>query len=98
MTTTNSTKPGDDCPTGCGGRIQVTSTRIVFDTRVRYLGCRTCGYRPDDNVLTVPLADAPRRPAPHHKRKIATVAPTPIAQVGIGVMMEGVTATTKGNP
>jgi len=50
---------GDPCPR-CGAPVQVTTTRIVGDFRVRYLGCRRCGHSTGDKLL-VPIAYAPRR-------------------------------------
>jgi hypothetical protein len=48
------------CPQ-CGGLVQVVNTFIVGECRVRYYGCRQCGYRPERNKQTVPLIYAPRR-------------------------------------
>jgi hypothetical protein len=48
------------CPQ-CGGVIQVVNTVIVGESRVRYYGCRQCGFRPEANKQTVPLCYAPRR-------------------------------------
>ncbi len=56
----NKEESGQPCP-NCDGRLQVVNTKIVSDTRVRYLGCRKCGYRPKRNCRCVPLAFAPRR-------------------------------------
>lgn len=54
----------DPCPTvGCDGTIIVVNTEITEDGahRVRYLGCRKCGYRSDDNKRVVPIEHAPGR-------------------------------------
>ncbi len=41
-------KSGDTCPQ-CGDRLQVINTRVVGEHRVRYVGCRTCGFRPPNS-------------------------------------------------
>ena len=54
---------GRPCPTaGCDGKIGVTTTRINFamQVRIRYFGCRKCGY-PTGKKQTVPLEFAPSR-------------------------------------
>jgi hypothetical protein len=52
----SSPQSGDPCL--CGGRIHVVNTRILGNTRIRYLGCRRCGFRPANNKVQVPLANA----------------------------------------
>ena len=47
------TKPGDPCP--CGHYLIVVNSKLVGDTRVQYVGCRRCGYRPVGNKVVVPL-------------------------------------------
>ena len=43
--------PGDICES-CGSCIQVVNTfRTGSGNRVRYLGCRSCGHRPNQNKL-----------------------------------------------
>ncbi len=44
---------GDPCP--CGHYLIVVNTKPVGANRVRYLGCRACGFRPADNKVIVPL-------------------------------------------
>ena len=51
---------GDPCPR-CEGKIQVVKTFVVGTDRIRYLGCRGCGYRPEDNCQRVPIQYAPAR-------------------------------------
>ena len=41
--------------------IQVVNTRVEADVRVRYLGCRRCGFRPRGNKRVVPIEAAPAR-------------------------------------
>ena len=54
---------GETCPKCGNGVYQVVNTRVSDerDVRIRWLGCRSCGYRPPDNKQVVPLAHAPRR-------------------------------------
>ncbi|MDE2022397.1 MAG: hypothetical protein KGI71_05815 [Patescibacteria group bacterium] len=51
---------GDACPK-CKGVLQVVNTRVIGATRRRYIGCRGCGFRPDQPPQTLPLAEAPRQ-------------------------------------
>lgn len=51
---------GCACP-HCGGNIQVVNTIPGHEYRIRYVGCRECGYRPEENTWTVPIAHSPRR-------------------------------------
>lgn len=51
---------GSDCPQ-CGGVIRVLNSLILGESRVRYLGCGECGWRPEANKQVVPLEHAPRR-------------------------------------
>jgi len=51
---------GDDC-TKCDGRLIVVNTFVVGDERIRYLGCRQCGYRPKNNCQRIPLRFAPKK-------------------------------------
>ena len=48
------------CPT-CGKRIVVTHTAPIGESRRRYYGCRSCGYRAGKTII--PLEYAPRRVA-----------------------------------
>lgn len=57
---TGNPSSGDPCP-NCGGRLVVVNSFASGDYRVRYLGCRACGYRPPNNRLVVPLRYAPPR-------------------------------------
>lgn len=50
------------CPK-CNSVVQVVNTRIVGGSRIRYIGCRGCGYRPPHNKRIVPLIYAPARVA-----------------------------------
>lgn len=63
---------GDPCP-NCKAFLNVVTTRIIEGTRKRYIGCRACGYAPEDNVRTVPLAQAPRQPQRHWQKSRTTV-------------------------
>lgn len=47
----------------CGAMLQVLNTKIVGDSRIRYYGCRSCGFRPPKNKRIVPLEYAPPRVA-----------------------------------
>ena len=47
-------KSGDRCAS-CGGRYVVTNTRVAAGRRIRYLGCRSCGYRPPRNKTSTLL-------------------------------------------
>lgn len=51
---------GAECPR-CGGRIGVLNTRVSESgaSRLRWLGCIDCGFRPDDNKQVVPIQFAP---------------------------------------
>jgi hypothetical protein len=42
------------CPK-CGGKIIVVNSLRISESRIRYLGCRKCGFRPHDNKRVVPL-------------------------------------------
>lgn len=54
---------GDQCPNPqChGGVLVIVQTRVDGEWRNRYLGCRKCGHRPDDNKIVVPAKYAPPR-------------------------------------
>lgn len=53
---------GDQCPVEeCGGKLLVYSTRIVGNSRVRYLRCNLCGATPEHNKQMVPLEYGPSR-------------------------------------
>ena len=41
--------------------IQVVNTEADGGARIRYLGCRCCGYRPKENKRIVSLEFAPSR-------------------------------------
>lgn len=45
----------------CGGRVGVVNTFVTGEVRVRYLGCRECGWRPEQNKQVLPVEYAPRR-------------------------------------
>jgi len=49
-----------NCPK-CGALLQVVNSRIIGVTRVRYIGCRKCGFRPPHNRRLVPAIYAPAR-------------------------------------
>lgn len=58
---------GDPCPReGCVGILGVYSTRIDVEQnkRIRYLGCKKCGCRPEINVQILPLQFSPPRKKP----------------------------------
>lgn len=44
-------RPGDPCPACDSGRLAILNTRLVLGTRVQYVGCRRCGFRPVRNKL-----------------------------------------------
>lgn len=46
---------GDDCPQ-CNGRLSIVDSRVRDGHRIRFLGCRSCGHRPEANKLvgTIP--------------------------------------------
>ena len=46
-------QPADKCP--CGHHLIVVNSRREGLKRVRYIGCRKCGHRPDNNASVVPL-------------------------------------------
>lgn len=53
---------GDPCPENkCPGALVVYSTRVVGETRIRYLHCGCCGFLPENNEVAIPLEFAPRR-------------------------------------
>lgn len=52
---------GQLTPSGKPPVIQVVNSRANGGTRVRYLGCRICGYRPKRNKRTVAIEFAPSR-------------------------------------
>jgi hypothetical protein len=47
----------------CDGAFEVYSTRISTDGRyrVRYIGCSSCGLKPEHNKWIVPIEHAPPR-------------------------------------
>lgn len=51
---------GELCPR-CGDTIGVVNSYVEGANRVRLMGCRGCGYRPDENKQLVPLELAPKR-------------------------------------
>jgi hypothetical protein len=53
---------GDDCPQCVVGTIGVLKSVVFGKYRHRYLGCRACGFRPQDNKQIVPVEFAPERP------------------------------------
>lgn len=48
-------------PAGRVPLIQVVNTEADGGVRIRYLGCRCCGYRPKGNKRVVPLEFAASR-------------------------------------
>lgn len=50
----------DHCQ-NCGRQLVTVNTQVRGDSRVRYLGCRVCKLRPEDNKRIIPLQYAPRR-------------------------------------
>lgn len=53
------------CP-NCGGKIGVTTSRIVGNSRERFIGCREfCGCKEINRKVVVPLSLAPRRYSVH---------------------------------
>lgn len=53
---------GDDCPQCVVGVIGVIKSVVFGKYRHRYIGCRACGYRPENNKQIVPVEYAPERP------------------------------------
>lgn len=57
------------CPTCQANRVEppprliVLNSRIRAGTRIQYLGCTRCGFRPPENKRIIPLSFAP--PQPH---------------------------------
>ena len=52
-------RSGDVCPV-CGGRLHVYHSHRAGNRRVRYLRCRSCGFRPTANKqVTTAVANAP---------------------------------------
>lgn len=49
------------CPK-CGKPFATLNTQVKGETRVRYVGCRECKVRPDENKVFIPLQFAPKRP------------------------------------
>lgn len=50
-----------NCPQ-CGGKIGVTTSRIVGESRERFIGCKEfCGCREVARKVVVPLSQAPKR-------------------------------------
>lgn len=47
--------------TRCGAALIVVNTKPGREYRSRYYGCRQCGWRPENNVVRVPLAWSPPR-------------------------------------
>lgn len=62
------TQIGESCP-DCGAAIGVLNTYVAGETRVRYLGCRCCGWRPPHNKQTLPLRFSPRRSRRRRRRR-----------------------------
>jgi len=53
---------GDKCPRRkCKDYIRVVKSEVKGSYRIRYLGCKSCGYRPAKNKQIVPLEYAPAR-------------------------------------
>lgn len=48
------------CPE-CGGLVGVLNTRVEEAHRVRWYGCRECGWRPAENKQILPIDHAPGR-------------------------------------
>ncbi len=41
-------RSGDPCG-NCGGHLTIVDSRVKAGRRIQFLGCRSCGFRPDDN-------------------------------------------------
>lgn len=57
---------GDPCPReNCDGVLGVLNTKVLLAERLRmrYLGCRKCGCRPENNQQVLPLQYAPPQTA-----------------------------------
>lgn len=51
-----SKRSGDPCEQpGCGGHLVTYSSRVDGERRVRYLHCKTCQHRPQNNKWVLPL-------------------------------------------
>lgn len=49
------------CP-NCGGKIGVNTSRVVGDSRERFIGCKNrCGCKSINRKVVVSLTEAPRR-------------------------------------
>lgn len=50
------------CPK-CGGKIGVRTSRVVGESRERFIGCKTkgCGCKEVSRKIVEPLSKAPRR-------------------------------------
>jgi hypothetical protein len=46
----------------CRGLLHVYHTHVEGESRIRYLECEICGWKPADNKQVVPLELAPPRP------------------------------------
>lgn len=66
---------GDPCPE-CKAYLNVYATKIIEGTRKRYIRCRACGFTPTENIITIPLAQAPRQPTKHWQKSRTTVVRT----------------------
>ena len=63
MTPTHRPALGDPCPSvHCPGTLGVYRTTIQGDYRIRYLACKRCGFKPDQNKWVIPLEYAPPQP------------------------------------
>lgn len=58
---------GDSCPKCDQGVILVINTVVVNGLRHRYLGCKCCNFRPENNKQIVPLRFAPGRNSRHDR-------------------------------
>lgn len=56
-TKTRHNRSFDTCPE-CGSRVIVVNSRLLAGFRVRYYGCRQCGYRPDNNKVVTNIVAA----------------------------------------
>ena len=59
-------RSGDACPK-CAGIIITVNTKVHGNRRVRYLGCRRCGYRPARNKVILQLSATGVTNTPIHK-------------------------------
>lgn len=62
-TLARSARSGDKCPVkDCAGTFAVYHTHCTDTSRIRYIGCDVCGFKPANNKQVLPLDYAPYRP------------------------------------